>query len=932
MKQFFFTAALTLGLYGAAEAAPAKLFASNLGNGIAPSNGLVGVSAATVRFGVFPEGFNFTGKSFAQLDAEFIQVAQSSTPLTTAGRRGFFDTALDYDTSALVDGQRIYVWILNGNSPETAPQQAIFSTAQRFVTPNGLFPNHSFVSPDTGALELVAHIGGLASGSNIGGSSNAHVTSGSSYRVTDADAYRTPAADVVFQGTPVTFTVIADSSFVPTYQWRRNGINISGATGSQLVISSAQPDQTGTYDCVVKDGASTVASNPVALNVYSTKPTFTLQPKAEVVALGSTVSLNALAIAPADVLYVWKKGTKPIASANEPQFEIAKATKDDAGAYSCNATNSAMASGTGTTSSLSAEVVVLDTREKYLGGASGSTVKMAAVYYGKPSGFRWKRNGSYISNNTKYAGATTKTLVVKNLGVADHGAVFSCEVTAGSVAGGYDSLEAGNINLSVFTGPPAFSTADTPILLPDATIGESYQPYQIPAVNSSVFTVTGLPKGMVCDPNTGIISGVPTARKTNPLDPFQLVISILNGRNKQTRSASLIVKTIAEGVEGSYTAVINRSVFSGGYSHTDNLGGRVDMTVSSLGSVSGAVTFGAAGKIAFKGYLNNPGSATPSGSILIRRPAISTVPLVFNFTIQTVGGNPYNRTLTGSFVDNSLVAGQPSVRSTSVGGWKMHADATPYSGNYNVALTTTGDSATRPVGASLLNLSIPADGSKVILVGTTSDGQKLVGSTFVGGSGQVLVFNPLYDQAKGSLLGNLQLNTGATAAEDTIGGGLSWMRPSSTSVVSRAYLTGFNIPALVIAGGRYVLTGDRVLNASADTVADLEFSDAGLSAADPADPARPDIRVQLGAANLYTVLSANPRLTKLKLDASKGLFSGTFTYPGVANKSVKFQGHIIRNGGAAGQWQGFGYFLLTQQPGGVTDPVQSGLVTLSVAP
>jgi len=923
MKQLFLTAALMLGLYGGAQAAPAKLFASNLGNGIAPSNGLVGVSTATVRFGVFPDGYVFAGKTFAQLNTAFTEVAQSTAPLIVGGRRGFYDLELDYTTGAGLDGQRIYVWVLNGGTAATAPQQAIFSTAQRFVTPDGLFPNHSYVSPDTGALELVAHVGALAGGANIGGLAGAHTTAGENYRVTDAEASRSPADEILFQGSTVAFSVIADSSFAPTYQWRRNGTNVSGAINATLNLANVQPAQSGNYDCVVRDGTVTVISNPVSLSVFSAKPTFTEQPRADVVPIGATANLSARAIGSSVVTYQWRKATKVLSSANEPQYEIVGATKDDAGTYSCNAVNAS-----GSTLSNTTEVVVLNTADQFVGGSAATSKSMSVVYYGKASGFRWKRNGAYIANSTKYAGVTTKTLMVKGLVAGDHGAVFTCEVTAGT-GGSADTLESGDFNLSVFTGPPVFTVADSPIVFPDATIGENYAPYQIPGSNAASYTATGLPKGMVCNPNTGVISGIPTVRKPDPTVPFQVVVTITNGKLKVSRNATIVVKTIAEGVEGTYAATIARSVF-GSYSHTNNLGGRVDMVVNSSGAVTGSVTFGSAARISFKGFLNNPGSTTPSGTILIRRPSINTIPLVFNFTLGVVGGNPANRTLTGTFTDNSLVPGQSAVRTTAVTGWKKHANPSLYAGTYNVAVTATGDSATRPKGASMMTLTIPADGSKVTLLGTTSDGQRLTGTTFVGGNGQVIIYNVLYDVSKGSILGNLLLNVGATAADDTVGGSLSWMRPANTSIGSRAYQSGFSLSGLTIAGGRYVLSGDRILNVSADTNAELEFSDAGLSTATPPSPARPDIIVSLRAANGVVVSGANPRATKLRVDAAKGTFSGTFSYEGAANRVVSFQGHVIRNGGTAGQWQGFGWFMLTQSPGAETDAVQSGLVTLSL--
>jgi hypothetical protein len=719
---------------------------------------------------------------------------------------------------------------------------------------------------------------------------------------------------------------------------------IAKANSSTLNLAAVMPRSSGVYDCVVTDGTVTVTSNEVELLVFSAKPTFTQQPVADVVALGSAITLNAEAVAPAGVVYQWRR-TANLPGAIDRQLEINRARPDDAGAYVCVATNAPSepsVSGGGSTSSLAAEVVVIDPEARTIGGVLGGSAKINAVFFGKPARFQWKRNGANLTNSGQFSGVTTRTLAIKGLTNANDGDVYTCEIFAGNTFAGFDSLESGDFTLSVFEGSPTFATVDDPIVLPPATLGADYTPFQIPAEGASTYAVSGLPKGMVVDAATGVISGRPVALNKNPATPFNLVITLSNGSARVTRAATLAVNNILTNLDGAYTAWIARTFFTGDYSHTNNLGGRIDMSITKLGSISGNLFLGVAKPIKFTGFLDNPAAASPTATILIRRPDLSFVPLEFVFTIQTPDVADTARKVLASAVirDAYLVPGQTAIRSTAVTGWRRKFDSnnptTLYPGSYNIAVTTTGDSETRPRGATLINLAIRSDGS-VILAGTTGDGEKLAGATFVGPTGQVVVFNPLYTPAKGSLVGNLQLNNGTPAQgvnpanDDTVGGTLSWLRPQNTSLSTRAYSSGFNLAAanLTIAGGRYARTDSSrtILDAQAGATSQLAFTEAGLSTADPADPARPDIGLTLVDAKKFTISGNNPRLVNLKLDAVKGLFSGTFNYDGAVNRGVKFQGHVIRT---AGQWQGLGWFLLTQNPGNRTDPVESGLVTFSL--
>jgi hypothetical protein len=80
-----------------------------------------------------------------------------------------------------------------------------------------------------------------------------------------------PTPRSVNLGGSVTFTVNAAGHAPLTYQWRRNGVAISGATGPALTISDAQTIDAGFYSVTVGSpyGSTTSASAALAVGQYS---------------------------------------------------------------------------------------------------------------------------------------------------------------------------------------------------------------------------------------------------------------------------------------------------------------------------------------------------------------------------------------------------------------------------------------------------------------------------------------------------------------------------------------------------------------------------------------------------------------------------------------------------------------------------------------
>ena len=67
-------------------------------------------------------------------------------------------------------------------------------------------------------------------------------------------------------GDTAAFSVTATGSPSPTYQWRKDGVNLSGAVLSTLSLPNAQEEDAGDYDVVVTNSAGSITSDEATLD------------------------------------------------------------------------------------------------------------------------------------------------------------------------------------------------------------------------------------------------------------------------------------------------------------------------------------------------------------------------------------------------------------------------------------------------------------------------------------------------------------------------------------------------------------------------------------------------------------------------------------------------------------------------------------------
>ncbi len=164
-----------------------------------------------------------------------------------------------------------------------------------------------------------------------------------------------PATQSVTTGASVTFTAAASGNPTPTYQWRKDAVNISGATSATFTIASVVAGDAASYTVVATNSVSSVTSSAATLTVSAAlaAPAVTTQPSSATVVVGEAASFTIVASGNPTPTYQWKKGGVIISGATGATYTIASTGPGDAGSYTVVATN-----GSGTVTSNAATLTV----------------------------------------------------------------------------------------------------------------------------------------------------------------------------------------------------------------------------------------------------------------------------------------------------------------------------------------------------------------------------------------------------------------------------------------------------------------------------------------------------------------------------------------------------------------------------------------------
>ena len=357
-----------------------------------------------------------------------------------------------------------------------------------------------------------------------------------------------PGSQSVATGETATFKVVATGSGTFSYQWKKNGTNITGATSSSYTtpaISSA--DNGAQYSVSISNAEGQVTSNTATLTVSgaAVAPTISSQPAAQSVTEGQSATFSVTASG-TSLQYQWKKNGTDISGATSSTYTMPTAVAADNHAVFTVVVSNTLGAVTSSNAILTVSPVdvapAITTQPAAQTVFAGQSATFSVTASGTSLKYQWKKNGTDIPS------ATASSYTTEATSNADIGAALAYSVVVSNSAGSVTSSAA---TLTVTAAPPAITTQ------PAAQITT--------AGSAATFTVkaTGTaPLGYQWKKNGTDISGATSSTYTTPATGIGdnnavFTVVVTNSAGNATSSSATLTVNISSAT--GYSQIANGS-------------------------------------------------------------------------------------------------------------------------------------------------------------------------------------------------------------------------------------------------------------------------------------------------------------------------------------------------------------------------------------
>lgn len=368
-----------------------------------------------------------------------------------------------------------------------------------------------------------------------------------------------------------------------TYQWQRNGVNLtntapySGVNTATLSITNPVTTESGNFTCIL-NGASTcgVTSNTAVVTINSA-PVITVQPTAPASFCSEMASATLSVTATGATTYQWRKNgvnltnNAPYSGVTTATLSITNPTFTENGAIlDVVVRNAAGCFVISTSRTLSLiQTATITTQPVATTTCTNSTATFTIVATNATT-YQWQRNGVNITNGAPYSGATTATLTITNPAATIAGN-FTC------IINGSTCLVTSNSVALTIIAPPTAPTPVTPSIGTSACSGSSLNLTGTSAGNTIIWYTTSTGGSSIGTSASGAsFSVAPTSNTTYYAATLNSIGCLSTTRTATGLISMLVISPIIEFTQNGndHTQVITACGVIGG-------GGQNDMDIYS---------------------------------------------------------------------------------------------------------------------------------------------------------------------------------------------------------------------------------------------------------------------------------------------------------------------------------------------------------------
>lgn len=347
--------------------------------------------------------------------------------------------------------------------------------------------------------------------------------------------------------------------------------------------------------------------------------------------------------------------------------------------------------------------------------------------------------------------------------------------------------------------------------------------------------------------------------------------------DSETVQTDTFTYTVSDRLGGTSTASVTVSVPSslfragaGAYGGVLALNGSAQgywaIAMTGVGAFTGAIQVDGA-KTPIKGIFGSDGSFSQT---ILRKEPLS--PLIVNLQLNVI-----SNTISGTVSNGVDTYSVELIRNLPI---YSSARPNPHAGRYTVLLSPTQAGDLLPGGTGFAKMTVSPKGA-VAIAGKLGDGAPFAAGSFITNEGEVPFYAQAYLKKKGYAAGLLSFED--LPASD-VRGSLTWKKPEQVS--DARYPAGFTTIA-ILSGARYA-KASPVLPVIPSVTPNASLNQGGS----------PFAQLGIAANNVVRVIDELLATTKVKIDATTGVFTGSISGGGTR---YTFGGVVYQKGEQRGE-------------------------------